>query len=220
MSKIPFIIAVDGPAASGKGTLSRRVAHFYGLAYLDTGRLYRGVGWLMLSRRLNPHDEAAAEDVAYNFSLDSLLNADIRTPDVGGAASVVAAMPGVRAALLAYQRNFAQQPPDGKVGAVLDGRDIGTVVCPAASVKLFIHASPEVRARRRWLELRDRDQMISETSVLEDLKRRDARDTSRETAPLTPASDAHLLDTSRLSIDAAFAAARRLVDQTMGGNLS
>ena len=215
MSKTPFIIAVDGPAASGKGTLSRRIAHFYGLAYLDTGTLYRGVAWLMLARERDPRDVEAAAETAKSLDQADLVDADIRTPEVGRAASLVAVMPPVRAALLDFQRQFAISPPEGKKGAILDGRDIGTVVCPDATVKLFIHASPEVRANRRWLELRERDSSISEAFVLEDLKRRDARDTGREAAPLTPAADAHLLDTSRLSIDAAFAAARRMIDQAM-----
>jgi cytidylate kinase len=211
----PIVIAVDGPAASGKGTLSRRISHFYNLSYLDTGKLYRGVGWLLLTRGLNPRNEAEAAEVARGFSLEQIEDANIRTPDVGGAASVVAAQPAVRAALFDFQRNFALKPAPGKAGAVLDGRDIGTVVCPEATVKLFIHASPEVRAHRRWLELYAQDKSISEESVLDDIKRRDQRDSTREDAPLKPASDAHLLDTSRLSIDAAFAAARRMIDQAL-----
>lgn len=211
----PFIIAVDGPAASGKGTLSRRVSSFYGLAYLDTGTLYRGVGWLLLSRGFDPRNEEEAAEAARGFSLDDLDGADIRTPDVGRAASVVAAQPAVRAALLDFQRQFAATLPEGRKGAVLDGRDIGTVVCPDADVKLFIDAAPEIRANRRWRELVERDSSLREEDVLADIKRRDARDSGRETAPMKPASDAHLIDTSRLSIDAAFAAACRVIDRAL-----
>ena len=215
MTKQGIVIAVDGPAASGKGTLSRRISHFYNLAYLDTGTLYRGIGWLMLTRDLDPRDEAMAEECAQNFALDQLDGAEIRTPDVGRAASIVAANPGVRKALLDFQRVFAARPPEGKAGAVLDGRDIGTVVCPEATVKVFIHAQPEVRAERRWKELVQQDPNITREWVLEDIKRRDARDTSRDTAPMIPAQDAHLIDTSRLDIDASFAAVRRVIDQAL-----
>ncbi|WP_306252510.1 (d)CMP kinase [Parvularcula sp. IMCC14364] len=210
-----IVIAVDGPAASGKGTLSRRVASFYGLAYLDTGSLYRGVGWIMLSRGLSPRDVEDAEAAAQAFTLDQLDGADIRTPDVGRAASVVAAMPEVRDALLAFQRDFAAHPPSGLNGTVLDGRDIGTVVCPDATVKLFIDAAVDVRARRRWAELTQRDSSISFEQVLEDIKRRDQRDSSREAAPMKAAQDAHLIDTSELDIDAAFTVVRRAIDKTL-----
>ncbi|MCI5044423.1 MAG: (d)CMP kinase [Aquisalinus sp.] len=210
-----IIIAVDGPAASGKGTLSRRVASFYGLAYLDTGSLYRGVGWVMLSRGLSPRDVEDAELTAKAFTLEQLDGADIRTPDVGRAASVVAAIPEVRDALLAFQRSFAIHPPNGLKGAVLDGRDIGTVVCPDATVKLFIDAAVGVRAERRWKELNERDSSVSYVQVLEDIKRRDMRDSTREAAPMKAAQDAHLIDTSELDIDAAFAAVRREIDKAL-----
>ena len=211
----PLVVAVDGPAAAGKGTLSRRLSGYYSLAYLDTGTLYRGVGWLMLREGLDPRDADDAERTARAFHVDRLAEADIRTGDVARAASVVAAHPGVRAALLDYQRSFAGSPPGGAKGAILDGRDIGTVVCPDAEVKLFVTASPECRAERRWQELRIGDPSLSETSVLEDIKRRDARDSSRAEAPLRPAPGAHLLDTTALSIDAAFAAARRVIDRAL-----
>ncbi|MCI5047778.1 MAG: (d)CMP kinase [Aquisalinus sp.] len=210
-----IIIAVDGPAASGKGTLSRRLASFYGLAYLDTGSLYRGVGWVMLSRGLSPRDVEDAEATAKAFTLEQLDGADIRTPDVGRAASVVAALPEVRDALLEFQRSFAASPPNGLKGAVLDGRDIGTVVCPDATVKLFIDAAVEVRAERRWKELNERDSSVSYEQVLEDIKRRDKRDSTREAAPMKAAQDAHLIDTSMLDIDAAFTAVRREIDKAL-----
>lgn len=211
----PLVVAVDGPAAAGKGTLSRRLSGYYSLAYLDTGTLYRGVGWLMLREGLDPRDADDAERMARSFHIEQLADADIRTGDVAKAASVVAVNPGVRAALLDYQRTFASQPPGGAVGAILDGRDIGTVVCPDAEVKLFVTASPECRAERRWQELRMGDPGLSEAAVLDDIKRRDDRDSSRTEAPLRPAPGAHLLDTTALSIDAAFAAARRVIDRAL-----
>ncbi|WP_410795901.1 (d)CMP kinase [Parvularcula sp. LCG005] len=210
-----MIIAVDGPAASGKGTLSRRIASYYELAYLDTGTLYRGVGWVMLSKNLDPGDEAAAGETARSFSLEQIAGADIRTPDVGRAASRVAALPVVRAALLDFQRQFAAKPPHGAAGAVLDGRDIGTVVCPDALVKFYITAAPEERARRRHEELRQRDGGLSYEMTLEDIKRRDARDSGRETAPMRPAADAQFIDTTKLDADAVFARACRFIDNAI-----
>ena len=211
----PLVVAVDGPAAAGKGTLSRRLGGYYRLAYLDTGSLYRGVGWLMIRENTDPRDAAAAAEAARRFRIEMLEDADIRTGDVARAASVVAVQPDVRAALLDYQRRFALSPPGDARGAVLDGRDIGTVVCPDAQVKLFVTASPECRAERRWLELKVADPHLSLTSVLDDIKRRDARDASRAAAPLRPAEGAHLLDTTALSIDAAYAAARRVIDRAL-----
>lgn len=208
----PFVIALDGPAASGKGTLALLIADHYGLAYLDTGSLYRGVAWLLLAAGEDPSDEAAATRAAKSFALDRIVGADIRTREVGAAASVVAAQPGVREALLDFQRDFARRPPGGAKGAVLDGRDIGTVVCPDASVKFFVIASPEVRAHRRWLELLPHKPALTEAEVLADLKERDARDAARSDAPMVKAPDAELLDTTRLTIDGAFAAARRVID--------
>ena len=208
----PFVIALDGPAASGKGTLARLMSGHYGLAHLDTGVLYRGVAWIILRQGADPADDALAEAAARNFDLDAIAGADIRTRRVGAAASVVAAKPAVRAALLEVQRRFAERPPNGAIGAVLDGRDIGTVVCPAADVKFFVSASPEVRAHRRWLELREGRPDLEESSIYKDLLERDARDAARADAPMTAADDAELLDTTHLSIDAAFAAARRVID--------
>lgn len=208
----PLVIALDGPAASGKGTLAMLIADAYGLAYLDTGSLYRGVAWIMLNSGEDPRDETAAERAARDFSVAKLRNADIRTREVGAAASIVAAQPRVRQALLDFQRNFAKNPPGGARGAVLDGRDIGTVVCPDATVKFFVVASPEVRAHRRWLELLPSKPALTEAEVLADLKERDARDAARSDAPMVKAANAELLDTTSLTIDAAFAAARRVID--------
>lgn len=212
---MPFVIAVDGPAASGKGTLSRRLANYYGLAYLDTGMLYRGVGWCLLNSSVDPRDEAAASATARAFALDQIDGANIRTADVGKAASVVAAQPAVRAALLDFQRDFAVSPPGHVRGAVLDGRDIGTVVCPDALVKLYVTATPEVRAERRWKDLRSQDPSATLEGTLEDIQRRDARDSGREAAPMRPATDAEFMDTTSLNPDAAFARACRFVDQAL-----
>jgi len=189
----------------------------YDLAFLDTGMLYRGVAWLMLDQGLDPADTIKAGEIAKAFSLEAIEGANIRTRVVGSAASVVAANNTVRAALLEFQRQFAHTPPmaaDGNKyqGSVLDGRDIGTVVCPDASVKFFVTASPQARARRRWLELVQQNPTLKQADVLEDLKARDARDASREAAPLAQAEGAHLIDTTHLSIDAAFAAVRSLID--------
>ena len=208
----PLVIALDGPAASGKGTLAQLIAAHYGLAYLDTGSLYRGVAYLLLREGEDPKDAAAAERTARSFSLERLAGADIRTREIGAAASVVAAQPGVRQALLDFQREFARRPPGGAKGAVLDGRDIGTVVCPDAAVKFFVVASPQIRAQRRFLELKDDKPGLLEADVLADLEERDARDAARPDAPMVRAADAELLDTTHLTIEAAFAAARRVID--------
>jgi cytidylate kinase len=207
-----FVVALDGPAASGKGTLAELIAAEYDFAYLDTGTLYRGVAWLVMSAGGDPGDERAATRAAEDFALDQIAGADIRTREVGAGASKVAAMPGVRRALLEFQRRFAARPPGGKKGAVLDGRDIGTVVCPDADVKFFVVASPEIRARRRYLELKDAKPGLTEREVAADLAERDARDAGRADAPMTKAADAELLDTTHLTIEAAFAVARRVID--------
>ena len=223
-----FVIALDGPAASGKGTLARAIADHYGFAYLDTGALYRGVAWILLNRGLDPANASAAAEAAKRFSLEQIEGAAIRTREVGAAASIVAANADVRAALLDFQRRFACDPPapgsqppsarekgrsrGGVRGAVLDGRDIGTVVYPEAPMKFFVTASPEIRAHRRWLELKESKPETREEDVLADLRERDARDAAREDAPMVAANDAELLDTTDLSIDAAFAAARRVID--------
>ncbi len=209
---IPCVIALDGPAASGKGTISRLIADAYGFAHLDTGMLYRGVAWRILSVGGDPGDDELAAQNARSFSLEGINEGDIRTKEVGAAASVVAANPDVRAALLEFQRLFASNPPGGEKGAVLDGRDIGTVVCPDACVKFFVTASPEIRAHRRWRELVKVQPTLKERAVYEDLVQRDARDAARPDAPMRAAEDAELLDTTDLTIEAAFAAARRVID--------
>lgn len=205
-----LVIAIDGPAAAGKGTLARRLANELGLAYLDTGSIYRAVGVSVLKAGQDPADPAAAAAAAQALTPDSLsvLQQDplLRSEDGGKAASLVAAQPAVRQALLDFQRAFASTPPGGARGAVLDGRDIGTVVCPDARVKLFVTASVEERARRRVKELRERGETVIESVVLQDMKDRDERDQARAVAPLRPADDALVLDTSALDADAAFAA--------------
>ncbi|MEO0398000.1 MAG: (d)CMP kinase [Pseudomonadota bacterium] len=208
----PRIIALDGPAASGKGTLARRLADIYDFAYLDTGVLYRGVAWLMMEQGLDPADTDAAAETARAFQLEQIDGAPVRSRAVGAAASVVAANKDVRAALLDYQRAFAAEPPNDAAGAILDGRDIGTVVCPDASVKFFVTASPETRAERRWRELKEDKPDLTLETVLADLKERDARDAERADAPMKAAADAELLDTSHLAIDAVVAVARRVID--------
>ena len=206
-----MIVAVDGPVAAGKGTLARRLAQHFGLAYLETGALYRAVGLSVLRAGGDPADETAALAAVDRLRPEDLNDPALREERTGEAASVVAAMPAVRAALLDYQRAFAANPPDGQSGAVLDGRDIGTVVCPAAEVKLFVTASAEERARRRYEELVARGELVGYDAVLADLRRRDARDAERAVAPLKPADDAYLLDTTDLDIEAAFVAACAIV---------
>lgn len=203
------IIAIDGPAASGKGTLSKRVAAAYGFAHLDTGALYRAVGIGVLRAGGDPANAELATRVARDLHPeDGILNdPDLRGDEAAQAASKVAAVPAVREALLDFQRRFASDPPGGAPGAVLDGRDIGTVVCPSADAKLFITASVEVRADRRLKELRSRGIPAIPSEVLEDMKVRDARDSQRAVAPLRPAADAFVLDTSELDADQAFGAA-------------
>jgi cytidylate kinase len=212
----PLTIALDGPAASGKGTLARRLAADLGLAYLDTGSLYRAVAARVLQAGADPADAEAAAAAAESLVPGDLARDDLRTQAVGAAASVVAAQPRVRRALLDFQRGFAARPPDGKAGAVLDGRDIGTVVCPGAPVKLFVTASAEVRAQRRHEELIGRGEPSIYAHVLEEIRARDRRDSERAEAPLKPAEDAVELDTSALDIDGAFAAARRIVQERTG----
>lgn len=211
-----IVIAVDGPAASGKGTLARKLAAHYGFAYLDTGSLYRAVGHAVTAAGNDPADDAAALAAATSLDLSRIDERAIRTAEAGAAASVVAAKPAVRAAILDLQRNFAHNPPGELLGAVLDGRDIGTVVCPDARAKLFVTARPEIRARRRWLELNNSGSGITEAQVLEDIRERDQRDAERAASPMKPADDAHLLDTSDLSIEAAFGAAVAIIDKALG----
>ncbi len=211
----PVIIAVDGPAASGKGTLARRLAAHFDYAYLDTGSLYRALAYDVLRRGEAPEDASAGLRAAKALDLAVLNDPDVlaalRSDDVGTAASLVAAQPDTRAAILQIQRDIADTPPDDKAGAVLDGRDIGTIVCPRATHKVFVTARAEIRAERRWRELLQHDPQVSLEDVLADLKARDQRDSERITAPMRAAKDAHLLDTSDLSIEEAFAAALALV---------
>ena len=207
-----MIIAIDGPAASGKGTLARRIADHFGLACLDTGLLYRAVARDVLARGASLEDEAVATAVARTIDPSSLTDPSLRLPGVGEAASVVARIPAVRAALLAFQHDFARQQP----GAVLDGRDIGTVVCPDADVKIYVTADASVRARRRYEELRQRGEPVTFEAVLDVIQRRDARDSGRPDAPMRPADDAILLDTSNLDIEAAFDAAVGLIKRKIG----
>jgi cytidylate kinase len=208
-----MIIAVDGPAASGKGTLGRRLAAHYGLRHLDTGLIYRAVAKAMLEGGHRLDDVEQAERAANALVPATFNEAELKRHAVGEAASVVSAIPQVRAALLAFQRDFGRTPP----GAVLDGRDIGTVVFPDAEAKIFVTASIEVRARRRAAELEQAGESITYAGVLADIRRRDQRDAGRLAAPLKPAPDAHLLDTTHLDIDAAFRAAVDIVEAVRAG---
>jgi len=213
-----FVVAIDGPAASGKGTLARRLAERFGLAHLDTGKLYRAAALLALEAGADPADPAAAAAAARRVEARRLDDPRLGGETVAAAASVVAANPAVRRALLALQRDFAAHPPAPARGAVLDGRDIGSVVCPAAAVKLFIDASPEERARRRVEELRERGMPAIYEDVLQDLKERDARDSGRRTAPLKPASGAHRIDTTQLDADAVFERVSELVARALAAS--
>jgi CMP/dCMP kinase len=204
VTALPFVIAIDGPAASGKGTLARRLAERFGFAHLDTGALYRAAALLVLDQAGDPADPVAAAAAARRVDVPLLSDPRLRANEVAGAASIVAAIPGVRRALLDLQRNFAAHPPKLAKGAILDGRDIGSVVCPAANVKLFVTASAEERARRRVEELRQQGAAAILDDVLQDLKERDARDIERRAAPLIAASDATVIDTTTLDADAVF----------------
>ncbi|POR41758.1 (d)CMP kinase [Methylobacterium sp. V23] len=206
---MPMVIAIDGPAASGKGTLAKRLAAHYGLPHLDTGLLYRAVALTVIDSGRSLDDHQAAARAASSLIADRLADPRLRERAMGEAASRISAVPAVRAALLAWQQRFAGDAS----GAVLDGRDIGTVVCPNAQVKLFITAAPEERARRRHLELLRRGEAASLGAILDDIVARDARDAQRSTAPLKAATDAVILDTTDLDADAAFAAARAIVDR-------
>ena len=208
----PLVIAVDGPAASGKGTLARRLAEHFGLRHLDTGSLYRAVGLKVLKNNDNPADRVRAEAAARDLQGDDLTDPRLREDATAKAASLVAAQPDVRAVLLAYQRAFAQQLP----GAVLDGRDIGTVVCPDATAKIYLDASVEVRAARRAKELQVEATKSIESRVLSDMIERDARDSKRDVAPLKVADDACVIDTMGLGPDDVFDRARAFVSSRRG----
>jgi cytidylate kinase len=205
-----MIIAIDGPAAAGKGTLARRLARHLGYDILDTGALYRAVGLQVLRAGGDPTDPVAARAAAERLDYALARDPGIRGERAAQAASIVAAQPAVRAALLDFQRNFARQPPGGR-GAVLDGRDVGTVVCPEAEVKIFITASTEARALRRQRELQGRGQTAIWEAVLQDMRDRDARDEQRDVAPLKPAADAVVIDTTALSPDQVFERALAIV---------
>lgn len=206
-----FTIAIDGPAAAGKGTLSRLIAAHYGFHHLDTGLTYRATAKALLDADLALDDEAVAEEIARRLDLSGLDRATLARHEIGEAASRIAVMPAVRRALVEAQRRFATKPP----GTVLDGRDIGTVVCPDAPVKLFVTASPDVRARRRYEEIIAGGGAASYDDVFADVKKRDERDMGRADSPLRPAEDAHLLDTSEMSIEAAFQAAKSIIDAAL-----
>jgi cytidylate kinase len=218
MSPSSFVVAIDGPTASGKGTLAKRLARHLGFAHLDSGLLYRAVGLALIRAGKDPSDVAAALAAANSLDPAGLSDPDLRWERTGQAASVVASMPDVRAALLEFQRRFAASPPGGAKGAVLDGRDIGTVVCPDARAKIFLDAGVEQRAARREKELRQRGEIIIEGAVLRDLQERDARDRNRAVAPLVAAGDAYVLDTTDMDADQAFEMALAyIISRNSGG---
>jgi CMP/dCMP kinase len=208
-----MIIAIDGPAASGKGTLGKRLAHHYGYRHLDTGVIYRAVAKALLDAGADLTDEAQAVAAALELDPEKFGDPVLKTQRVGDAASLVSAIPRVRAVLVNFQRQFAADPP----GAVLDGRDIGTVICPDADVKIFVVADPRVRARRRTLEAKARGEVADEAEVLADILKRDERDQNRAAAPLKPAADAYLLDNSHLDIEGGVRAAIEIVEAVRAG---
>lgn len=206
-----LVIAIDGPAAAGKGTLSRRIAEEYGFHHLDTGLTYRAAAKALLDAGLPLDDETVAEKMAREVELAGLDRSVLSAHQIGEAASKIAVMPAVRRALVEAQRIFSRKEP----GTVLDGRDIGTVVCPDAAVKLYVTATPEVRAKRRYDEIIAGGGAADYAAIFEDVKRRDERDMARADSPLRPAEDAHLLDTSEMGIEAAFQAAKVLIDAAL-----
>jgi cytidylate kinase len=210
----PVVIAIDGPAASGKGTLAERLARHFGFPHLESGRLYRAVAAKLLAAGEGAAKPEAAIRVAQDLVEKDLDHPNLYAEETGLMASKVAAIPGVRDALLHFQRDFAAHPPGGARGVVIDGRDIGTVICPNARHKLFITARPEIRAERRLKQLRQRGAEAIHSRVLQDILERDTMDTQRTKSPLRQAPDAHLLDTSELDADQAFATALRLIEQT------
>jgi CMP/dCMP kinase len=214
----PFVVAIDGPAASGKGTLARRLAERFGLAHLDTGRLYRAAALIVLEAGGDPADPDAAAAAVRRVDAAVLADPRLAEERVAAAASVVAAIPAVRAALLAMQRAFAAHPPAPARGAVLDGRDIATAVCPDAAVKLYLTAAPEVRAERRLKELRARGATAIYGDVLQDMKERDARDSRRRTAPLAAAPEAIIIDTTGLDAERLFERASDIIARALAAH--
>jgi cytidylate kinase len=214
----PFIVAIDGPAASGKGTLARRIAAHFRFAHLDSGKLYRATALIVLNTGGDPADQEAAAAAAHRVDPAALADPALLGEAVARASSVVAAIPRVRAALLAMQREFAAHPPGGAKGTVLDGRDIGTAVCPDAAVKLFLTASTEERAERRLRELRQRGAPAIYGDVLTDMKERDARDSGRRVAPLAAAPDAVTIDTTRLDADEVFERASGIISRALAAH--
>jgi CMP/dCMP kinase len=208
-----MIIAIDGPAASGKGTLAKRLAAHYGFRHLDTGVIYRAVAHALLTAGADLQDEAAAVRAAQAIDPETFDNPALKSQKVGTAASVVSAIPRVREVLIEFQRRFAAAPP----GAVLDGRDIGTVICPDAEVKIYVVADPKIRAHRRALEARGRGEEADEAVILADILARDERDQNRTVAPLKPAKDAYLLDNSNLDIEGGVRAAIDIVEAVRAG---
>jgi len=208
-----MIIAIDGPAASGKGTLGKRLAAHYGYRHLDTGVIYRAVAKAMLDLGADLRDEDRAVSAAMELDPENFGHPALKSQQVGDAASVISAIPRVREVLVSFQRQFAAGPP----GAVLDGRDIGTVICPDADVKIFVVADPQIRARRRTLEALARGEPADEAQVLADILRRDERDRNRAAAPLKQAPDAHLLDNSHLDIEGGVRAAIDIVEAVRAG---
>ena len=206
-----MIIAIDGTMASGKGTIAKRLAGWYGLPHMDTGRLYRATGVAALHKEVDFNDSEALAEVALALDLNDFSEQELRSAEAGQAASKVASIPQVRAALLELQRAFAAQPN----GAILDGRDIGTVVCPDADVKLWVDAAVEIRAERRWKELMEKGEKLSLEEMIAQLKERDERDRNRKDAPMVAAADSVLIDTSDLTIDAAVDKARAAVDAVL-----
>ena len=206
-----MIVAIDGPAGSGKGTISKKLAEYFNLSYLDTGILYRAVALQMLTEGINEKDCRSAKKVARQVSITSIDHNAIRTRAVSDLASKIATISSVRQELLTRQRRFAQNPDPDKDGAILDGRDIGTVVCPNADFKLFIIAELEIRAKRRWKELLQSDPTVIYCEVLEEMRSRDERDTNRKDAPLVVTSDAMVIDTSNKSIDVSFNEAKNWI---------
>ena len=206
-----MIVAIDGPAGSGKGTIAKKLAEYFNLSYLDTGILYRAVALQMLTEGINENDYRSAQKVAQQVSIASIDHTGIRTRAVSDLASKIATISTVRQELLTRQRRFAQNPDPDKDGAILDGRDIGTVVCPNADFKLFIMAELEIRAKRRWKELLQSDPTVIYCEVLEEMRSRDERDTNRKDAPLVVTSDAMVIDTSNKSIDVSFNEAKNWI---------